>query len=220
MMTKTNGGALATPTISELAQRLRKARVNAGYPSALAASNAHGWAQKTYSDHEGGRRHFRHMAEMYKNAFNLSDKYFVGAEDEPLTATVAQIDFTSIPGNSLAKLIRAKGKTPLALCKSSPECFSITNIDRAMTSQETPRFLPNDILIFDPRATIRAGDYVLAWIDGHEEPIFRLFYPKGKDGAVYQALNPSIQELKISKRDQWRILARLQFLVRPVETLG
>lgn len=157
---------------------------------------------------------------MYANAFGVSPGTITGAEKVVSAAEVPHLDFSAIRADSLAKLIKSSGKTALSLCDCGPNCYTIANPDRAMTTHENPRLLPNDTLGFDPDAPIRAGDFVLACVEDREEPIVRIFYPHGRHGAAYHALNPAIEALKFSRKNQWVNLARLKFIVRPVETLG
>lgn len=53
--------------------RLKKARVAAGYTSASKAARAFGWAESTYLGHEGGTRGLKYdIAEKYARAFKVS----------------------------------------------------------------------------------------------------------------------------------------------------
>lgn len=57
---------------NQVAHRLRRARIEAGWPSAIGFARAHGLNQTTYSHHENGRRHVSvDVAKMYARIFKL-----------------------------------------------------------------------------------------------------------------------------------------------------
>lgn len=202
-----------------IAANLKAARIHAGYTSALQASNAHGWAQRTYYNHEAGVRQFTHLISLYAKAFKVRPSFLTG-EASPTITEIPHLDFTSIRGESLEKTIEASRESIFAQHGCGPKCFTIANPDKSMTAEQTPLFLPTDILGFDPSKPIRPGDYVLAWIDGLAEVAFRVYWPKGRYGASLHALNSAVEPIEVTKKSQWQPLARLQFLIRPSETLG
>ncbi|MCS6624366.1 helix-turn-helix domain-containing protein [Roseibacterium beibuensis] len=56
----------------EIAERLRRARINAGFESAREAAGRFGWAEATYTQHENGSRGIRlPVAEKYAQAFGV-----------------------------------------------------------------------------------------------------------------------------------------------------
>jgi len=65
------------------ADRLREARINAGYPSANHASISQGWSVKTYFKHEAGLKLFDiDAAKKYGKAFKVSSDYLHPFEDD------------------------------------------------------------------------------------------------------------------------------------------
>lgn len=65
------------------ANRLREARINAGYPSANHASITMGWSLKTYFQHEEGLKSFDiDTAKKYGKAFKVSSDYLHPFEDD------------------------------------------------------------------------------------------------------------------------------------------
>jgi hypothetical protein len=65
------------------ADRLREARINAGYPSANHASISQGWSVKTYFKHEEGLKLFDiDAAKKYGKAFKVSSDYLHPFEDD------------------------------------------------------------------------------------------------------------------------------------------
>lgn len=200
-------------------QRLMLARIKAGYPTALEASKSHKWAQRTYSDHEGGRRGFRHLAAVYAEAFKVTIEELIGPhQSEP--AKIPHIDYNRLGEISLDKLIAKSQANFLTNLECGLRCFSLQNPDRSMTTEQSPQFLQGDILVFDPSASILAGDFVLAEIDGFPKPFFRIFYPYRTGGALFKSLNSAVEEMRITKANQWRNLAKFVFLIRPASIIG
>ena len=65
------------------ADRLREARINAGYPSANHASISLGWSVKVYIQHEQGIKSFNiDDAKKYSKAFKVSSEYLHPYEDD------------------------------------------------------------------------------------------------------------------------------------------
>ena len=65
------------------ADRLREARINAGYPSANHASISLGWSVKVYIQHEQGIKSFNiDDAKKYSKAFKVSSDYLHPYEDD------------------------------------------------------------------------------------------------------------------------------------------
>lgn len=65
------------------ANRLREARINAGYPSANHASISLGWSVKVYLQHEEGIKSFNiDAARKYSKAFKVSSDYLHPFEDD------------------------------------------------------------------------------------------------------------------------------------------
>lgn len=65
------------------ADRLREARINAGYPSANHASVSLGWSVRVYFQHEEGLKSFNlDVARKYSKAFRVSSDYLHPYEDD------------------------------------------------------------------------------------------------------------------------------------------
>lgn len=61
--------------------RLREARIRAGFKSAAAAARANGWKEAAYRHHENGTRGFDlKSAIMYANAFGANFRYILGLD--------------------------------------------------------------------------------------------------------------------------------------------
>lgn len=165
-------------------EKLKQARLNAGFKSALAASEANGWAQITYNRHEKGTIPFRKKAPDYARAFNVPleslldpDEYIAASTPVWEMPLVAINDITSLT----AILRGAELETQSHLFPCGPRTFMIRNPDLAMSSEDYPRVRPGDLLAFDPDAEISRGDLVLASIDGQTDALFRAFFPRSNE---------------------------------------
>lgn len=64
-------------------ERLRRARIDAGFKSAAAAADAFGWKISTYRHHENSTRGFgQDHAKAYGRAFNVSPAWLLGIEGD------------------------------------------------------------------------------------------------------------------------------------------
>ncbi len=205
-------------------ERLREARIKAGFKTARAASEAHGWAQKTYYSHEAGSAPLRARALDYARAFDVSVDDLVGKEDyievktplyEMPIINISDMDaFTSILRGSMSV---TRGLSSLYACEGLS--FGIVNPNRAMTAQQNPRIFPDDILVFDPAAKVREGDFILARVPGEFEPLFRAYTKLSNGSIALTALNP-LFEKRTFKPEGFQIIGRLAFVLVRADTIS
>lgn len=76
-------------------ERLRKARADAGFPSARQAALRFGWKESTYAAHENGQNDFDdERAREYARKFKVKAAWLLGVEDksdEPLPARMVNV---------------------------------------------------------------------------------------------------------------------------------
>lgn len=90
-------------------QRLREARIKAGFKSAADAARRHGWRTPTYSAHENGTRNLsRENAATYAAAFAVDPAWLLfgdstRAPSQPVTADGAALILMQMP-NGRARL--------------------------------------------------------------------------------------------------------------------
>lgn len=81
-----------------MGERLRKARIDAGFASARSAAVKHRWSPSTYAAHENGQNDFKpDVAAKYAKAFHTSPAWLLTGETESRTPTAA-IDGVEIVG--------------------------------------------------------------------------------------------------------------------------
>lgn len=78
-------------------ERLRKARIRAGFDGSPSAARAHGWNENTYRAHEAGTRNFPYkVAQKYGKAFKVSSEWLLTGEPKESpssTAIPTQVQF-------------------------------------------------------------------------------------------------------------------------------
>lgn len=61
-----------------MGERLREARIKAGYSSASAAAKAHGWVVSSYTAHENGQNDYNsEQAELYGRLYKVSPEWLL-----------------------------------------------------------------------------------------------------------------------------------------------
>lgn len=79
-----------------LHDRLKDARIRAGFKSAAAAARAHGWTESAYRHHENGTRGFdMETAISYASAYQVNPRYLFGLDPAFDTAGVTEL-FTNV----------------------------------------------------------------------------------------------------------------------------
>ena len=77
--------------MSDKHERLREARLSAGYESAAAAANRFGWGVSTYAGHENGSRGFKDdLAAQYARAFRVTPEWIIFGRGKGTVAPVAE----------------------------------------------------------------------------------------------------------------------------------
>ena len=72
--------------------RLRDARIAAGFQSASAAAKAHGWGVSTYIAHENGQNDYNpDRAEVYAKAFKTTAEWLLFGKEETVSGIDAQL---------------------------------------------------------------------------------------------------------------------------------
>jgi DNA-binding XRE family transcriptional regulator len=105
---------------NDVANRLRRARIEAGWPSAIGFARAHGLNQTTYSHHENGRRQVSaDVARMYARIFKL-----------PAGTLLYGEQLHSIPRVRIVGRIGAEGKIE-AMIRTEKQAQTVTLPDPA-----------------------------------------------------------------------------------------
>ena len=79
------------------AERLKQARISAGFPSAMGAAKYFQWKTSTYASHENGSAAIRPFwAELYGQAFRVSPRWILSGIDEPSVMPATQPRMSSL----------------------------------------------------------------------------------------------------------------------------
>lgn len=89
--------------MNDMGKRLRDARKNAGFSSALKAAKKHHWTPSTYAAHENGQNGFPpDKAEVYGRAFKVSSGWLLTGEGEAVRQNVVTIEGLVSAGGMIA----------------------------------------------------------------------------------------------------------------------
>lgn len=160
--------------MDSMAERLKKARSDAGYASAVDAVRAFGWTPSTYYGHENGRANIsRSAAIRYAKAFKIdpawllygkpsssSNKpYFESVTQIPVRGAVAAgrwLEFDDLEQDALAPIYAVAGRFPM----EEQFAFKVSG-----PSMDKARIFDGDYVICVPYWTARAaptpGDIVV-----------------------------------------------------------
>jgi hypothetical protein len=182
--------------------------------------------QTTYSKYERAALDPTPHAEKFANFFKVSMHDLLYGEIKPSPeqvkihprSTCAPLHITdaiSLSRNTLRRLLDNSSASLFDRSNYGSDCFTVSSPDRSMA----PQVLPNDILGFNFAIPAKPADFVLVKLHGIDNPLFRIYYPLSNGGAIYEAINPSIEKITAAP-GKWENLGRLQFIIKPVETLG
>ncbi|APG84923.1 C: repressor protein C [Sinorhizobium americanum CCGM7] len=172
--------------MTEKAERLRQARIKAGYRFASDAANALGIVASTYRAHENGQNEFEFAeAKIYARKFNVDPVWLMGgnASDPTSILSTRVID----PPNAKvgAKLVGRGKKIPvfgqavggvdgeflmngtvLYEVMAPPILSDISGAYAVSVSGDSmsPRYEDGEVCFVDPERRVRKGDYVIAQI--------------------------------------------------------
>lgn len=179
-----------SPVMSERAERLREARVKAGYRFASDAANALGIVASTYRAHENGQNDFElGEAEVYGRKFNVDPLWLLTGTDRrtsirlPPATTLPEVHAPNARVG--AKVIGQGEKIPvfgqavggvdgefimngnvLYEVMAPPILSDVSGAYAVSVSGDSmyPRYEDGEVCFVDPSRRVRKGDYVIAQI--------------------------------------------------------
>lgn len=176
--------------MTEKHERLRKARIEAGFRYASDAANALGLVASTYRAHENGQNDFNlDEAQVYAKKFGVDALWLMGTElrsDNVSAATPTFPEVFDLPNATIGDKITGVGrKIPvygqavggvdgeflmngniLYEVMAPPVLSHISGAYAVSISGESmsPRYEDGEIAFVDPRRRVKKGDYVIAQI--------------------------------------------------------
>ena len=214
--------------------RLRAARVHAGYPSAAAAARAFGWGGETYKSHEAGTRGIKvDVAATYARALRVDPEWILYGRNPPRWQGVAPVaDLQAIRTSVFPEI---DWHVVLEFCQKFPNLrglpvlswreldvaaqisdavFFLKISDKAMASASGGvSFDVGDMVACNPKAAANPGDFVIALPDSGATPVLRKLQLRSVAGdpVAYDLLplNPDFPTMKISGSGSGRVIGRV-----------
>lgn len=191
--------------MSDMGERLRKARIKAGYKYASAAAKALGVTESTYRAHENGQNEFGiDEAEIYAKRFNVSALWLLTEKEALPVNGNGNRGIVSpnmdLPNARIGDKVEGLGrKIPvygqavggvdgeflmngsiLYEVMAPPVLSHISGAYAVSISGDSmyPRYEDGEIAFVDPKRRVRKGDYVIAQIRLEEEGAIHAYVKK------------------------------------------
>jgi transcriptional regulator with XRE-family HTH domain len=213
--------------IASIAERLRRARIGAGFQRAADAVRKFGWSYSRYMNYEnGGRAIPPKQAILFASAYGVTVDYIYFGKDEFLNRieTAAPLKLRSVRrialvalGN-IAELQRiVSGLEPMMAVtipvagedETFPEHVIFVEIeDKSMSSPTAPiSFEPGDKALIDLDAAPAPSEFVLALVPEERTALFRMYREVGRaeDGTMIVdlvPLNPNFRTIRLPPSGQ------------------
>jgi len=227
--------------IRSIAERLRSARIHAGFPRATAAVRKFGWNYSRYMNYENGERAIPpKQAILFASAFGVTVDFIYFGKGDMLnqierisgiaSKTVRRIPLVGL--ENIAKLQRiASGFEPMLAVTipvsgedTLPERAIFIEIqDKSMSNPAEPvSFEPGDKAMIDLEASPAPADFVLALVPEERAALFRLYREVGRaeDGSIVAdlvPLNPNFRTIRIANAGSGQIIGVCRRIHRIVE---
>jgi transcriptional regulator with XRE-family HTH domain len=216
--------------LKSIAERLRRARIDAGFERASDATRRFGWSYSRYMNYENGERAVPpKQAILFASAYGVTVDYiYFGKGDFPhetqgahglSSRMVRRVPLLALENMSELKRI-ASGQEP-AFAVSVPissheafpgRCIFIEISDKSMSHPGEPiSFEPGDKALIDLDATPSPSDFVLAIVPEERTALFRLYreVERADDGSIVAELvplNPHFRTVRIATSTPGQII--------------
>ncbi|MBS0290613.1 MAG: LexA family transcriptional regulator [Proteobacteria bacterium] len=190
----------STTLKSKLCERLKQARMQAGFTTAKAFAVKHDLKISTYSLHEAGTRSMAlEVIEHYATLLDLNTSWLLtgmGSKNSSLVRQVPIIDWEHVvnyPQGIAFDLV----KWTTSDIDLSPFSFALIVDNDAME----PRYPEGTIIIVDNQQKPKIKDYALILLKEKKVPVFKQLIQV--DGTLYaKSLNPEYKAIRLSKSAQ------------------
>jgi SOS-response transcriptional repressor LexA len=213
--------------------RLKLARMRAGYRDGKQAAVAHGWKYDTYKNHESGARGLkRSQAEVYAKAFRVSVSWLLTGEvaGAALDPVLTRVPIRVVPLMELISIEQlkavARGGPPVGVSDVpvdagediTPRTLAIRVEDTSMRCSGRESLEPGDTVLFAPEASLEPGCIVLAIVG--DEAVIRKYRPalRGARATEFSLvpLNEDFPTIRTSIADGSEIVGRAIRHIRPM----
>ncbi|MGO9546399.1 MAG: helix-turn-helix domain-containing protein [Rhodomicrobium sp.] len=227
--------------IRSIAERLRSARIHAGFERATEAVRKFGWNYSRYMNYENGERAIPpKQAILFASAFSVTVDYIYFGKGDilkrgELTPGISSKIVRRIPLvglENIAELQRISSgfepmlavTIPVSGDDALPERAIFIEIhDKSMSNPSEPiSFEPGDNAMIDLEAVAAPADFVLALVPEEGKALFRLYREVGRAGdgsmiADLVPLNPNFRTIRISNASPGQIIGVCRRIHRIVE---
>ena len=201
--------------MDQKAERLREARIKAGYDSATDAAEAFGWGVAGYRHHENGTRSYGpDKAKQYGRAFRVKPGWLLGMDgiEKELSTSVNQTEKLIVEGPVAAGVWRepAEGVAKMIIDIPPPIAgvtrFGLTVEGYSMDMHYEPGTVLDCVSIFTNGVEPESGDHVIVERikpDGLRELTVKEFVVRGDVFALIpRSTKPEFQEIIIGRPDR------------------
>jgi transcriptional regulator with XRE-family HTH domain len=227
--------------IRAIADRLRRARISAGYERATEAVRKFGWNYSRYMNYENGERAVPpKQAILFASAFGVTVDYIYFGKGDTLNQSERVLPLMSrfvrrIPLVGVENILElqriASGLEPMLAAtipvssdETLPERAIFIEIsDKSMSNpNEATSFEPGDKAMIDLDAKPAPADFVLALVPEEHAALFRLYREVGRaeDGSMIVdlvPLNPNFRTVRILNSGPAQIIGVCRRIHRIVE---
>ncbi|MBI4725030.1 MAG: hypothetical protein HY765_08655 [Rhodomicrobium sp.] len=227
--------------IQSIAERLRRARIGAGFARATEAVRKFGWNYSRYMNYENGERAIPpKQAILFAVAFDVTVDYIYFGKGDNLSKMdrgqaisskmVRRIPFVGLEDFAELKRI-ASGLEPMPAATipvSGDEALPARAVfieieDKSMSNPNEPvSFEPGDKALIDIDASPAPSDFVLALVPEEGAALFRLYREAGRagDGSLIidlVPLNPNFRTIRITDANPGQIIGVCRRIYRIVD---
>lgn len=227
--------------VKSIAERLREARIHAGFERATEAVRRFGWNYSRYMNYENGERAIPpKQAILFASAFGVTVDYIYFGKGDIINQMERTQSITSrivrrIPLVGLENITElqriASGFEPMLAAtipvsseETLPERAIFIEIqDKSMSNANEPvSFEPGDHAMIDLDARPAPADFVLALVPEEGRALFRLYREVGRaeDGCMIVdlvPLNPNFRTIRVSNASAAQIIGVCRRIHRVLE---
>jgi SOS-response transcriptional repressor LexA len=217
--------------IAAIAERLRQARLDAGFARATDAARKFDWSYSRYMNYENGVRAIPpKQAIQFASAFSVTIDFIYFAKGDTInTAGTMHSVFSTmvrriplVQLENMAEIQRiASGLEPMPAVAAAPvshdialpeRAIFIEILDKSMSNPKEPvSFEPGDKAMIDLDGLPAPADFVLAIVPEEGQALFRLYREAGRaeDGSIIAdlvPLNPNFRTIRVSRTGSAQII--------------
>jgi transcriptional regulator with XRE-family HTH domain len=216
--------------LKSIADRLRRARINAGFERASDVARQFGWSYSRYMNYENGERAVPpKQAILFASAYGVTVDYLYFGKRDVIkqiegnqaisSRMVRRVPLVAL--DNMSELDRiAQGQepnqtvtVPISSREAIPERAVFIEIkDKSMSDPREPiSFEPGDKALIELDASPAPSDFVLALVPEEQTALFRLYREVGRadDGSIIidlVPLNPNFRTVRISNTNPGKII--------------